>query len=209
MPDDGLSEVLWVESLNDTTVKAIVASCNLAEDNAEEVLQLLKKASSKVRGIRWILDCVGSRKNPENEATHPGNLRHDGIDYLRDEFHSTKFEHGFALLEKYGLSFDLQCAPEQLPAAAALCARHPNVPVVIDHLGKPFLILGKNNAKMMPDESKLEEWRQGMKAMAELPNVYVKISMLGRIIPGWTQAARRIDWIRKLCQETVTLFGPE
>eukprot|EP00546_Thalassionema_frauenfeldii_P017537 CAMPEP_0178896136 /NCGR_PEP_ID=MMETSP0786-20121207/989_1 /TAXON_ID=186022 /ORGANISM="Thalassionema frauenfeldii, Strain CCMP 1798" /LENGTH=322 /DNA_ID=CAMNT_0020566473 /DNA_START=82 /DNA_END=1047 /DNA_ORIENTATION=+ len=209
MPDDGLSEVLWVESLNNTTVKAIVASCNLAEDNVEATLQSLTKASPKVRGIRWILDCVGSRKNPENEATHPGNLRHDGIDYLRDEVHSTKFAHGFSFLEKYGLSFDLQCAPEQLPAAAALCARYPNVPVVIDHLGKLMLILGKNNTNLMPDDVKLDEWRHGMKAMAKLPNVYVKISMLGRIIPSWIQSTRSIDLIRKLCQETVILFGPE
>ena len=211
MPDDGIQEVLWVESLQHT-VKAYVASCDLTQENVDDVLGELKKRSSKARGIRWILDCVGSRSEPGNEATHAGNLRHDGIDYLRSGEGAVvvpEFERGFALLEKHGLTFDLQCAPEQLPAAAELCARYPNIPVVIDHMGKPMQILGQNNANMMPDPVLLEEWRIGMQAMAKNPNVYVKISMLGWIIPGWIQSARRIDMIKKLCQEVVTMFGPK
>ena len=222
MPDDGVSEVAWIESLTSTTssstVKAIVASCDLTDSNADTMLEQLKGASTKVRGVRWILDCVGSRNEPGNEATHVGNLRHDGIDYLRDgsggnddadDMVVAEFERGFALLEKHGLSFDLQCAPEQLPAAAALCAKYPNIPVVIDHLGKPNELLGKNNSNMMSDTQKIEEWQTGMKAMAALPHVHVKISGLGWIIPGWIRAARRIDIVRRLCQETVQLFGPE
>jgi len=227
IPDDGISEVQWVESLSSSsTVKAIVASCNLADENVDATLQSLKDTSSKVKGIRWILDYVGDIDQPGNEATHVATLRNNGIDYLRDTTNiasdgqsscsereetiiNPKFEHGFSLLEKHGLTFDLQCAPEQLPAAAELCARYPNIPVVIDHLGKPMQILGKDNSHMVPDSEKLQEWRRGMEAMAALPNVYVKISMLGWIIPGWITTARRVDIVRKLCQETVELFGPE
>jgi len=221
IPDDGISEVKWIESLSSSsTVKAIVASCNLADDNADATLQSLKDASSKVRGIRWILDNVGDVNQPGNEATHVATLRNNGIDYLRDDntdhpdrnegsIINPKFERGFSLLEKHGLAFDLQCAPEQLPAAAELCGRYPNIPVVIDHLGKPMQILGKDNSEMMPDNEKLKVWRRGMEAMAALPNVYVKISMLGWIIPGWISSARRVDMIRNICQETVQLFGPE
>jgi hypothetical protein len=59
----GVEEVLWVDSLaaaGRCNVKAIVASCNLADDDAEAQLLLLKAASSKVRGIRWILDFDGA-----------------------------------------------------------------------------------------------------------------------------------------------------
>ena len=34
-------------------------------------------------------------------------------------------------------------ARQQLNAAAALCARHPGVPVVLDHLGKPRALQGE------------------------------------------------------------------
>lgn len=44
---------------------------------------------------------------------------------------AAKFESGFGLLADLGLSFDLQCAPAQLLAAAALFGRHPKVPVAI------------------------------------------------------------------------------
>ena len=106
MPDDGMKEVEWVESLlasSDTcTVKAFVASCDLASDDVQTKLEQLKDASPRVKGIRWILDCTGKRFDEEgnvmNPATHVGNLRHDGIDYLRsnDGEADPAFERGFA-----------------------------------------------------------------------------------------------------------------
>ena len=42
------------------------------------------------------------------------------------------FEAGYAALTEFGLCFDLQCAPAQLDAAAALLARHPSIPVCVD-----------------------------------------------------------------------------
>ena len=35
------------------------------------------------------------------------------------------------------------------------------------------------------DEVKLTEWRKGMALMAALPQVHVKLSMLGYSVPGW------------------------
>ena len=45
---------------------------------------------------------------------------------------------------------------DQLDAAAALCARHRDVRVCIDHLGKPRKLCGDGGAS---DECKLREWR--------------------------------------------------
>ena len=213
MPDNGLSEVQWIESLGAaTTVQAIVASCQLADDPTivRQNLQQLTKVSPKVRGIRWILDCV---KNDEGDilrpATHANNLRHDGIDYLNDPEHSQTFEQGFKLLQEFNLSFDLQCAPSQLVKAAELCSRHSDIPVVINHLGKPMQLFGENNDEIVPNEAKLDEWRNGMAAMAKLPHVYVKISGLGWGVPNWKTSALGQDLVKKLCQETIELFGPE
>jgi predicted TIM-barrel fold metal-dependent hydrolase len=237
MPDDGPEEVAWIEHLSvrdpKCTVCAIVGSCDLTSVTIDEDLKRLCQASSKLRGVRWILDCLG--KYQPNTATHVATTRHDGIDYLRgggsnnnnnggggyDGGPVPEFERGFAMLANYNLSFDLQCAPIQLEQAAALCARHPNVPVVIDHLGKPRTLLGpdskqentNNNNNTIPNEKELVVWRTGMKAMAALPQVHVKLSMMGYAVPGWikktNQNQRKRALLKSLVQEILVLFGPQ
>ena len=216
MPDSGTEEVAWVEEMSAAGrcafVKAYVASCDLTQDNVEEELKALVHTSrSKLRGIRWILDCVGKFQDGET-ATHVATLRHDGIDYLK----SASFERGLALLEKYNLSFDLQCAPIQLvESAASLFAKYPRLKVCIDHLGKPRRVLGSDlmedgvaiNPNIDPDERELEVWREGMKAMSALPNVYVKLSMMGYAIPGWIRTKERQAVLKSLVRETIDMFG--
>lgn len=218
MPDDGVAETAWVESMSSSsTVEVIVASADLSRPDITEELTRLQKASpERVKGIRWMLDCVGKFDGGKT-ATHVATKRHDGIDYLRgseggyDGSVIPEFERGFALLEKHGLSFDLQCAPAQLPAAADLFRRYPNIPVVIDHLGKPRTLLGPDNdlEASIPNEDELITWRVGMKAMAALSHVYVKISMLGYGVPGWIRTPSRIALVKQLVSETVALFGPQ
>jgi predicted TIM-barrel fold metal-dependent hydrolase len=222
MPDDGAKEAAWISSFqeSESTVAAIVASCDLTDPDVDTKLHQLKQDYPKVKGVRWILDCVGPFDPIKNPATHVATLRHDGIDYLRGSNGGyngetvPEFERGFALLGKYGFSFDLQCAPVQLDAAAALFARHPNIPVCIDHLGKPRALLLRSEEKDAStskhtefDEKEMDQWRHGMKAMARLPHVRVKISMLGYAVPGWTASPERTALVKQLVLETVKLFG--
>eukprot|EP00565_Helicotheca_tamesis_P007249 CAMPEP_0185741276 /NCGR_PEP_ID=MMETSP1171-20130828/38871_1 /TAXON_ID=374046 /ORGANISM="Helicotheca tamensis, Strain CCMP826" /LENGTH=349 /DNA_ID=CAMNT_0028413235 /DNA_START=1365 /DNA_END=2414 /DNA_ORIENTATION=+ len=225
MPDNGAEESAWVQELvtsgRCTTVKAIVGSVNLASSDASSEMVNLKASSPLVRGVRWILDCVGPFKDGKT-ATHVATKRHDGVDYLRGNNQSGKtggfdgdvvpsFEAGFAMLADHKLSFDLQCAPSQLLKAAELFQRHPNVPVVIDHLGKPRTVLGDdepNNKNTIPDAEEIRVWREGMQAMSAIPHVYVKISMLGYAVPGWIKNPEREAVLRNLVRETVNLFGP-
>jgi predicted TIM-barrel fold metal-dependent hydrolase len=224
MPDNGVDEVAWVEQMmtrmtnttnDDAFVKGYVASANLTDDDIEQQLQTLIKTTPKLRGIRWILDCVGKfMPDGKPTATHVGTTRHDGIDYLK----TPQFERGLALLEKYNLSFDLQCAPIQLvESAAALFGKYPSLKVCIDHLGKPRTVLGNDlleedgesvNPNVTPNEDELVVWRKGMKAMAQLPNVHVKISMLGYTCPGWMRTTGRQEFLKSLVRETVELFTP-
>ena len=103
------------------TVKAIVGKVDLAAPDAAQKLDALVKTSDLVKGVRYIIDYDGPWG--EDNGTHPEVSRH-GKDYLRGP-EASDFERGFALLAKHGLSYDLQCAPAQLPAAAALLARPP------------------------------------------------------------------------------------
>ena len=46
-----------------------------------------------------------------------------------------------------------------------------------------------------------------MKAVAALPNVTVKISMLGYAVPGWIRSPGRVSLMKELILETVQIFG--
>jgi len=208
MADDGLAEAEWVGSLvaaGRCRVAAIVANADLAAADAEDKLSALAKCvSGLVRGIRYILDYDGPFDGGGN-ATHvyakrPGR----GIDYLRDPDEAPKFERGFAKLAAFALSFDLQCAVAQLPAAAALCSRHPATRVVLDHLGKPFKLKADGGSA---DAAQLAAWRAGMAELAKLPQVYVKLSMLGFAVPGWPADPAKEQLVQELVLEVVGLFG--
>lgn len=248
LPDDGLKEAKWVQSIAQmqscrVPIAGIVAQCNLADVDAESQLDALQTTCPLLRGIRYILDYDGPFDPQDiNCPTHVACSRH-GLDYLRDPIPASAFERGFAMLAQRGLSFDLQCAPVQLPAAAALLARHPTVRVCIDHMGKPRHLktcagednnsstvgstLTDNNtaaadiwstsALKSPDQqlplvssstaAKIIEWRSGMAAMAKLPQVYVKLSMLGYAVPGWHNDLQQEALLRALLLETIERFG--
>lgn len=156
-PFGGVEEAAWVQSLVDQgdapELRAIVGSCDLGDaNNVEECLSEMVDVSPLVRGIRWILDYVGPFDG--SSATHVNAARKD-IDYLRggaDGGVVPEFEEGYALLGEYGLSFDGQFAPEQAPAMATLASRYPNIPVIINHLGKPRLVLGPDSNATEPDQ---------------------------------------------------------
>jgi predicted TIM-barrel fold metal-dependent hydrolase len=208
MPDNGVEEVLWVESLANQgrcKVAGIVAQCSLADADVEFQLDALQEASpTRLRGIRYILDYDdGPFVESHSNATHVACSRH-GLDYLRDPVAAAAFERGFSLLADRNLSFDLQCAPVQLKAAAALVGRHPFVRVCIDHLGKPRQLDAEMTAET---EAKLAVWREGMQLLSKHPQVYVKLSMLGYAIPGWHTDAQKEAFLRSLVLETILLFG--
>mmetsp|Transcript_10226 Transcript_10226/g.27247 ORF Transcript_10226/g.27247 Transcript_10226/m.27247 type:complete len:154 (+) Transcript_10226:585-1046(+) len=89
-----------------------------------------------------------------------------------------------------------------MPAAAALLARHPDVPVCIDHMGKLWRLDGS-----AADGAKVEGWRGAMKGLAALPQVYCKLSMLGNAVPGWPTDPAKEAQLRGLVLEVIELFG--
>ena len=216
-PADPLAEAQWVEgviSSRRSPVVATVAACNLAAHNARHQLCTLKERCPSVVGVRYVVDYSGPFG--EAPATHVFVSRHGagadgrlgsgkGVDFLRDPVHAPRFEAGFEALADMGLTFDLQCAPEQLEAAAALLDRHPRVRVVLDHLGKPRL--GAENKAA--DSAELAAWRAGMTALAARPNAYCKLSMLAYAVPGWVADPAAEALVAGLVRETIDRFGPE
>ncbi|KHL26661.1 amidohydrolase [Croceibacterium mercuriale] len=71
-----------------------------------------------------------------------------------------------ALLDT-GLRFDALIQPRHLPVLHRFASRWPDLSIVIDHAAKPDIAAGE-----------LDPWRDGIAALAQLPNVWCKLSGL-------------------------------
>jgi len=76
-------------------------------------------------------------------------------------------QRGLAAVAEAGLAYDLLVRPRELPAAHQTALRHPGMRFVIDHLAKPAIRQGGSPA-----------WEEWMPRLAELPNVFCKLSGL-------------------------------
>jgi len=177
-PADALKESDWLQAMADARgmPNAIVAFAALNDPEVEALLAAHAERRS-VRGIRHIVNW-----HPDPARTYTP----------RDMTGDEAWAAGFPLLGKYGLSFDLQAYPGQFAGLAPLLERHPDVPVMINHAG------------MMVGESGREEWRAGMRALAAIPHVSVKISGIGFAFRPWT-----IEQMRSYVLETIELFGTD
>jgi predicted TIM-barrel fold metal-dependent hydrolase len=175
-----LDETRWLEGIASEhgLPNAIVAYAPLDDPKAEAQLAA-QAAFPHVRGIRQI---VNWHADPSRSYT-PRDLTQD-----------ERWQAGYASLAEYGLSFDLQCYPAQMPGLAPLIGRHPDVPVIINHLGMPVL----------NDPDGVEEWRKGMRALAAQPHVAIKLSGLGFIARDWTPKS-----VRPFLLEAIDLFGTD
>ncbi len=105
-----------------------------------------------------------------------------------------QFQRNVARLADYGWAFDLQVFAPQMEGAAELAAACPEVTFILQHAG------------MLEDLSKKgwSEWREGMKRLADRPNVVSKLSGLGTFIHR-----NDPEHIGSVVRATVKLFGPE
>ena len=178
-PAAPLAETEWLQGIADERgfPHAIVAKAALHDPDVEALLAAHVRHAN-VRGIRHM---VSWHPVPRNTFV-------DRPDLLTD----SQWRRGFALLRKYGLSFDLQVYPPQMDDAVALARRHLDTTIIVDHAGMP----------LDRDTTALAAWRDGMTALAGLPNVAVKISGLGMFDHDWT-----VDSIRPYVLETLDRFG--
>ncbi len=187
LPEDGwpyesacLAEAWWVSRQLERSPHPyrLVATAPLESPQIDSVLHALTRYPG-VCGIRQILN---------HEPSWPRNVR------LGNLLEHPDWRAGFARLEAFGLSFDLQLNPHQFSAAAALLELHPEVPVIINHLG-------------CPTASDLEDgtvYWSGMKALAALPQVSLKLSMLAYPDPHWDAPESPVP---ALVHQLIDLFG--
>ena len=178
---DPWAEATWIDSIHAARglPSVQVAKVSLLDDDAPAQLERLAALPS-VRGIRdilnWHIDPVYTHRDRNDIITDPTWRAH------------------FGLLSRHGLSFDLQVFPSQLLQAAELASAFPETRIILDHAGMPI----------RRDRQSMTEWRQGMRAVAAQPNVFVKVSALGTNDHRWT-----VDSIRPIVIDTIDIFGPE
>ncbi len=101
---------------------------------------------------------------------------------------------GLRAMTTGGLCLDALVQPRHLPAILTLCARHPDLPVVIDHAAKPDIAHGV-----------FEPWASDIARVAQETAAVCKISGL------ITEAARdwRVDDLRPYVNHLLKTFGPQ
>jgi predicted TIM-barrel fold metal-dependent hydrolase len=179
-PDEDLAETAWLDRLADAggLPTAIVAFADLTAPCVDDALHQ-QAQSRRVRGIRQIVNW-----HAETRRTYT----------LQDMTLMPEWRRGFARLAVHGLSFDLQCYPGQVAGLVPVLSRHDDVPVFLNHMGMPVLT----------DADGLARWGEGMRQLAALPHVAIKISGMGFAWRDWTE-----DRVRPLIREAIELFGTD
>ena len=174
-----LAETAWTSKEMDRSKLdyRIVASAPLESSNIENILASLKQ-HQRVCGIRQIIN---------HEPSWPRNEKRG--DFLENP----SWRKGFALLEEFGMSFDLQLNPHQFIDASILGEAHPNIPMIIGHLGSPTLA----------DLEQGQRYWEGMRRLAELEQATIKLSMLTYQDPEWDSN----QLVKETVLKIIDLFG--
>jgi len=177
---DSIAETRWLQSEAQQTPlglpNAIVAFCDLADGDAEKVLDA-QAESGNLRGIRQIV----GRSPAEDANSSSGTLLDNPI-----------WTDNLARLPSRHLSFDLQLVPEQLRAVSKVLARIPELRVALCHCGSPH------------DQSAdgLAFWRKELARLAELPNIYCKLSGFCMFEQNWDA-----ERVKRTALSAIDIFG--
>ncbi len=161
-----VAETRWLETVaaEHGLPSAIVGHAEPDRDDIEEVLAG-HAASPLVRGIR----------HKPAAVSRPDEAPRGAAGSMDDP----TWRAGYALLERFGMSYDLQTPWWHLPAAADLAADFPGIQIIVNHTGLPY--------DRSPEG--LAGWRRALQTVAAKPNVALKISGLGRPGLPWTVEA--------------------
>lgn len=173
-----VDETKWLQGIADQHgfPHGIVAYANLAAENVEDIL----RAHRQYPNMRGIRQCLNWHKD-----TFYKDCEENFIEQIQ-------WQKGFALLEKYNLSFDMQIYPDQMISALALAKKYPQINIIIDHIGLPLW------------QDKINIWQERLAELATCQNVFIKLSGFGMIKYNWT-----IDDIKPYFKYVIELFGTD
>lgn len=176
---DPVAETRWVETIGREhgLPNACIGHAEPARPDIGEVLAG-HAASALVRGIRHKPAAAGDPREAKRGALN--------------SMDNPVWRKGYALLERYGFSYDLQTPWWHLDAAADLAADFPRTQIIVNHAGLP----------VDRGAEGLAAWRRALERIAARPNAAIKISGLGRAGQPWTVAANG-----PVIRDAISIFG--
>ena len=178
---DPVEETRWLQALSDSTgwPSAIVAEVDLAAPDARDQISR-HLASPALRGIRTPV--AWDEAGRWRVADRAGVLGAPG------------FRNVLSCLEDNGLCLECVVVPAQLPEVLDLAQAHPGLTIILDHF-----------ATLEPDQpGTLPDWQHGIAALADAPNVCVKLSGLWTVDKAW-----RADVLRPHILHLLSCIGPD
>jgi predicted TIM-barrel fold metal-dependent hydrolase len=180
-PAASVEEVRWLDEVHRTTgwPTAVVGSADLFSPHAAETMREQAALSPLMRGTR--LQLHWHEREEFRFASSPAAM----LDPV--------FMQNMAGLHDLGWLFELQVFPEQMADAARLVSAFPETTFVLVHAG---MLIDR-------DPQTVGAWRAGMRALAEHPNVVVKLTGQGTFV-------HRVDpaLICLVTEHVLDRFGP-
>jgi predicted TIM-barrel fold metal-dependent hydrolase len=179
--DRSLDEVRWLDEVHTESgwPMAVIGSADLFSPGAAEVMRRQAALSPLMRGVRLQLHW---HERPEFRFASGPDRMHDPV-----------FRRNIATLAELGWLFELQVFAPQMPDAAKFVAGFPDTTFVLVHAG------------MLDDtgDAALTAWQRGLRSLADLPNVVVKLTGQGTFVHRVDQ-----DLIDLVTATALDLFGP-
>ncbi|MBY6014009.1 amidohydrolase family protein [Qipengyuania gaetbuli] len=139
-------------------------------DGVKPVIEALVAAGNgRFRGIRH-----ASAWDPDPEVLGPPFHAPEGL------YGSDVFRAGFAAYSQFGLTFDAWLLEPQLGDVLDLARAFPDQQIILDHCGTP-LNIASHRGKL---HENFDRWRRSIHAIAECPNVAVKLGGLAMAFCG-------------------------
>jgi predicted TIM-barrel fold metal-dependent hydrolase len=131
----------------------------------------------------------GVRQKPRATAS-PAEFVPDAPGAMGDP----KWRDGYALLERHGLSYDLQAPWWHMEEAAALARDFPRIPIIVNHTALPS------------DRSAegLAGWRAALEMVAAQSNVSLKVSGIGLRGEHWS-----VEKNAPIVRDAIRIFGAD
>lgn len=197
-----LLEDLWAEARFSgiegfVHVQAAIGSPNVVTETA----WLTEMAKTSPVPMRIIGDCfLGGDKAMSELDQHMQSPLFVGVrDFNAEVMFSKKeispvYEASLAYMAKKGLVFDLDCEWQNMGEALALARRHPELKIVLEHIGFP----------RARDTEYFNSWKRSINELATAENVTMKISGLPMTDPRFTKES-----LRPWAEASVDAFGPQ
>lgn len=168
-------EAAWMLALADRhpSILGVVAWAHLTSGSSLAYTLDGLQQHAKFKGIRHLV-----QDEPDNNWL----LRDDVLEGLRE-------------LARRGIPYDILVKPPQLHVVEPLADKVPDLPIVIDHIAKPYI-----------KDRIFDGWAQQMESIAKIPHVHVKMS-------GIITEADHDNWttddLRPYIRHVFDTFGPD